>query len=211
MGAATKLGGAPPQGTNGKCNECDNPLDDFALRLIRRKAKQISRRLDFSRSDRPDLEQELALIVLRRLADFDPRRSHYNAFVTTVVERYTATILEHHAAEKRSHCRNGGSLHAPVEDSDGGGVELLATICSSQRSRHTGQQHRTHEDAWNVAHDVAAMLDQMPPLMRRVCELVMRDSKSVAARELGMSQGALYEMLGRILVRFEKAGLREYM
>jgi hypothetical protein len=51
----------------------------------------------------------------------------------------------------------------------------------------------------------------MPPLMRRMCELVMRDSKAAAARQLGMSQYALYEMLQRILARFEKAGLRDYL
>lgn len=39
----------------------------------------------------------------------------------------------------------------------------------------------------------------------------MREPKAAAARELGMSQGALYETLGRILIRFEKAGLREYL
>jgi DNA-directed RNA polymerase specialized sigma24 family protein len=205
MGAATKQDGAPPQPTN------NLPLDDFALRLIRRKAKQISRRLGFCRCDLPDLQQELALIVLRRLADFDAGRSHYNAFVTTVVERYTATILEHRSAGKRDFQRNGGSLNVTVADGEGGTVELAATICSSQASRHTGQHRRCSEDAWNLAHDVAAVLEQMPPLMRRACELIMRQSKAAAARELGMSQGALYEMLERILARFEKAGLRDYL
>jgi len=204
MGAATKPGGAPPHAQ-------DHRLDDFALRLIRRKAQQISRRLGLSRSDIPDLEQELALIVLRRMSDFDSRRAHYNAFVATVVERHTATILEHHTAGKRSPCRNGGSLNVTVADGEGGTVELAATICSSEGSRHTGQQRRPPEDAWNLAHDVAAVLEQMPPRMRQVCELVMRDSKSAAARQLGMSQYALYEMLQRILARFEKAGLRDYL
>lgn len=205
MDAVTKQDGAPSRPTN------NPPLDDFALRLIRRKARQISRRHGFNRSDLPDLQQELALIVLRRLADFDPCRSHYNAFVTTIVERYTATILEHRSAGKRAVHRDGGSLNVNVVDGEGSTVELAATICSSQASRHTGQYRRCSEDAWNLAHDVAAVLDEMPPQMRRVCELVMRESKAAAARELGMSQGALYEMLQRILARFENAGLRDYL
>lgn len=168
MAAAAKQGGETPQGTQSKCNQAENPLDDFALRLIRRKAKQICRRLGFSRSDRPDLEQELALILLRRLAGFDPRRAHYNAFVTTVVERYTATILQHHAAGKRTYHRNGGSLHVTVTDGDGGAVELVATLSACQQARHTGQQRCADEDSWNLAHDVAAVLDQMPPFMRKV-------------------------------------------
>ena len=35
--------------------------------------------------------------------------------------------------------------------------------------------------------------------------------KAAARRELGISQGALYEILQRILARFEKAGLRDYL
>ena len=189
----------------------DGRLDDFTLRLIRRKARQISSRLGFTRSDIPDLEQELTLIVLRRMPDFDARRAHYNAFVTTVVERHTATILEHRAAGKRSQCRQGGSINVPVADGEGGTVELSAIISSSDGSRHTGQWRRPAEDAWNLAHDVAAVIEQMPPQMRRVCELVMRGSKSAAGRELGMSQFAIYEMLERIRVRFEEAGLRDYL
>jgi RNA polymerase sigma-70 factor (ECF subfamily) len=212
MAAATKLGGATPRETrDGDRHDAACQIDDFALRLIRRKAKQICRRRGFSLSDRPDLEQELALIVLRRLIDFDPARAHYNAFVTTVVERYTATILEHRAAEKRSPCRCGGSLDEMVNDADGCSVPLSATMCESSQFRHTGQVRRSQVDACDLRHDVSAVLQQMPPVMREVCELLMSDTKAAAARKLGMSQGAIYEILQRVLVRFEKAGLREYL
>jgi hypothetical protein len=58
---------------------------------------------------------------------------------------------------------------------------------------------------------LANVLSQMPPTMRKICEVIMRDSKAAAARELDISQGALYEILGRIRLRFEKAGLRDYL
>jgi DNA-directed RNA polymerase specialized sigma24 family protein len=209
MGAATNLGVAPTY-ESGRDERLD-PLGEFATRLIRRKAKQLCRRLGFNRSDRPDLEQELALIVLRRAADFEPRRSHYNAFVTTVVERYTATIIERHEAWKRTYRRDGGSLHISVDVADGGAMELLATLSTTEQSRHTGQRRRPPEDAWNLTEDVASVIRDMPPLMRRVCELLMSDSKKAAAHELGLSQYALYETLQRILARFEKAGLRDYL
>ena len=44
-------------------------------------------------------------MLLRRLAKFDPTIAHYNVFVTTVIERYSATIIEHRTAESRSHQR----------------------------------------------------------------------------------------------------------
>jgi RNA polymerase sigma factor (sigma-70 family) len=194
--------GAPQKG---------NPLDDFTLRLIRRKAKQICRRLGFSRSDVPDMEQELTLIVLRRAADFDPSRSHYYGFVTTVVERYTATILEHQGAEKRTPLRCGQSLNSPVADPDGQLVDLVTTLCSAAQWRRTGKTQRSHDEAANLVDDVAQVLQQLPPQLRKACELLSRASKAEAARQLGISHGALYVLLRQLSKRFEEAGLRDYL
>jgi len=49
------------------------------------------------------------------------------------------------------------------------------------------------------------------PRLRDICERLKRDSKSSVARELGMSQGAFYNLLEQIRQRFEQAGLREYL
>lgn len=212
MATAPKLGGAPP-GPHTKCvaNGSSDPLDDFALRLIRRKAKQLSGRTGFSQSDRPDLEQELALVVLRRLPDFDPCRSHYNAFVTTVVERFVATILQHRSAEMRTYRRYGGSLNATVTDSDGRPVELVATMCSSQQSLRTGHAERPHEEASGLIRDVADLLDKLPPQLRELCKRLQEGSVSQVAREMGLSRKTLYRRRVNILRRFEQSGMREYL
>lgn len=213
MAAATKLcGGCPPEGPNVTSNGSgsDGPLDDFAIRLIRRKARQLSQKPGFSRSDQPDLEQELTLIVLRRLAHFDASRAHRNAFVTTVVERYTATILEHRSAEMRTHRRTSGSLNVPAVDADGRSVELLNIIPSSQQSRRTGQYPRPHEDAFDLAHDMNETVRRLPPRLRDLCERLKHDSISDVSRELGLSRTEIYRRISHIRQRFEEAGLRGY-
>ena len=43
------------------------PITNFAARLIRRKSRELTSRADFSTSDRDDIEQELSLVLLRRL------------------------------------------------------------------------------------------------------------------------------------------------
>jgi len=95
----------------------------FAAGLIREKAKQIARRAGFSKSDVDDLQQQLIGHVLENLAGFDPAQGHFNVFVKTVVERYTANILRDARAAKRDR-RETCSLSMIVDEDEYGPVEL---------------------------------------------------------------------------------------
>jgi RNA polymerase sigma factor (sigma-70 family) len=186
-------------------------FDEFTSRFIRSKVRQLIGRARFQEADRHDLLQEFALNLLQRRKHFNPDTATWQAFVVVICENCYATILEHRRAEMRSHEREAGSLNRPITDAEGNRAEFSSAIPDSQQARRTGQYRRSHEEVWDLAHDLADVVSQMPPTMRKVVELVMRSSKAAAARELGISQGALYEILGRILTRFEKAGLRDYL
>lgn len=186
-------------------------FDAFTARFIRSKVNKLIGRAGFTKSDRPDLLQEFALDLLQRRKNFDPDTATWEAFVVVVCENCYATILEHRQAEMRSHSREAGSLNRPIKDADGKRADFGSTIPDSQQAQRTGRPCRSQEEAWELAQDMADVLDEMPPMMRKVCEIVMRESKAAAARELGISQGALYDILDRILTRFEKAGLRDYL
>lgn len=186
-------------------------FDEFTSRFIRSKVRKLVGRAGFTESDRPDLVQEFALDLLERRKNFDPNTASWEAFVVVVCENRYATILEHRQAEMRSHAREAGSMNRPIKDADGKRADFGSTIPDSQQAQRTGRPCRSHEEAWDLEHDMADVLDQMPPTMRKVCEIVIRESKAAAARELGISQGALYEILGRVLARFENADLRDYL
>jgi hypothetical protein len=68
------------------------------------------------------------MLLVRRLDKFDPAVAHYNAFVTTLLNRYCATLIEQRQAQMR--CPRSGhvSLSQPVVDGDGSKCELGATI-----------------------------------------------------------------------------------
>ena len=55
-------------------------IDEYAVRIIKHKARQLVGRAGFTESDREDLEQEMMLDLLRRLPKFDPKRA--GQFVT---------------------------------------------------------------------------------------------------------------------------------
>jgi RNA polymerase sigma factor (sigma-70 family) len=186
-------------------------FDEFTARFIRAKVRQLIGRVGFTEADRDDLLQDFALDLLQRRESFHPDTATWEAFVVVVCENRYATLLAHRRAAKRSAEHEGGSLNRPIKDAEGNRTEFGKTLSDSQQQLRSGQHRRSQQDVWELAQDVARVLDEMPPTMRKVCEIAMRQSKAAAARELGISQGKLYEIIGRILARFEKAGLRDYL
>ena len=186
-------------------------LDGFALRFIRCKVNQLIGRAGLTESDREDLFQEFVLDLLQRRRHYDPRTATWEAFVVVVCQNCAARIIERQQAQKRTFRREAGSLNRFLEGKNDPRLEQVATIPESQRTKHTGNSCRSAQEAWSLPHDVQQVLAEMPPTMRKVCQLLMRYTKAQTAQKLGISQGALYEILERILTRFEKAGLRDYL
>jgi RNA polymerase sigma-70 factor, ECF subfamily len=83
----------------------------FAARAIRYKARQLAGRHGFSRSEREDIEQELRLDLLRRLAKFNPDIAPWNAFVRTLVDRHAATLI----AQRRRRIRATDDTESLIE------------------------------------------------------------------------------------------------
>jgi RNA polymerase sigma-70 factor, ECF subfamily len=182
-------------------------LDEFANRFIHSKVRKLVGRAGLTKSDREDLFQDFALDLIQRRQKFDPNSGNWEAFVVVVCENCYATILKRRLAQMRSHKREVGSLNQAI---DGKPTELGALISESQQARRTGRYCSPHKETLDLALDMAEVLREMTPRMLKVCELLMRGSKAEAKRELGIPQGVLYEILDRVSLRLEKAGLRDY-
>jgi RNA polymerase sigma factor (sigma-70 family) len=196
---------AKPSSHNQTSLDC---FDAFTIRFIGRKVSDLIGQAGLSQADRSDLLQDFAIDLIQRRKKYDPKAGKWEAFVVVVCQNRYASILAHHRAKMRSHTREAGSLSRHMDEN---GTEVGSTISDSHQARRTGQRARTEAESWDLSHDVAQVLAEMPPLMRKACQLIMRGTKAAAARELGMSQGALYDWLDRIRARFEKADLRAYL
>lgn len=185
-------------------------LDEVAARLIRLKARRLVGKAGFTRSDQDDLEQELTLKLLKHRAAFDPRQSHWHAFVTAVVERHAATLLRNKQVEKRDHKRVT-SLHVVVEDPLNGPGALADTIGRRERDARLGLSSRSDIELLDLRHDVAAVLESLPPRWREVCERLKHDSISQVARDLGVPRTTLSYLVRRLRKHFETAGLKDYL
>ncbi len=95
--------------------DCQNTyyeLGDYAHDLIRSKARTLIGKAGFTSADCEDIEQELALDLLVRLENYDPRKSKRSTFMARVVEHRIATLLE----ERRAACRDWRLCRESLDD-----------------------------------------------------------------------------------------------
>lgn len=171
-------------------------LDRFAQGIIRRKVRLLVSRAGFTKQDRRDLEQELVLRLLQSLDLFDPEKAHPNVFITTVVERAVAMILRDRRAKKR----------------DSGVVRSLQQgQTQDDKSPEPADPRPSDEEAYDLAIDLAEVLDRLPDDLRALAERLKSQSISQAARDLGVPRTTLQRQIQRLRQCFEDAELRIYL
>lgn len=186
------------------------PIDDFTVRIIRRKARQLVGRAGFTRSDVDDIEQELVMKVLKNRAAFDPAQACWHAFVATIVERHTATLLRDKRMEKRDFTR-ATSLDVLVVDPIEGLTQMASTIGQRELDARLGLKTRPEQEIAELIQDMKAVLDSLPPAWRQVCERLQTESVSQVSRDLGIARTTLSYLLRRLRRRFERSQIREYV
>jgi RNA polymerase sigma-70 factor (ECF subfamily) len=170
------------------------PTDPAVRVLIRRKAGQLIGRAGLTRQDTADLEQELLLHLLERLPGIACHRTYPEALVLTVLYRAAANVLRSRRAAKRDY-RRARPLHPGDE----------------ARAVRAGSGGRGAEQLAELAGDVAAVLITLPPEERDLAERLTRQSLAEVARETGVARTTLYGAVRRLRVRFERAGLKDYL
>lgn len=185
--------------------------DSFASQLIRQKARQLVRHPGFSKSDRPDIEQELAMELVRKYRCFDPERARETTFIARVIENKAVSLVRIRIAEKRDFRRSANSLNETVRDADGGSVERTQAFDASSATNHTGQFRRTDEDQSQLQLDIAEVFKLLPDDLRPLAELLMEVSEYAASRELGKSRRQVANDMSRLRELFEDADLRDYL
>ena len=192
-----------------KANDCHGVYSDYARTLIRIKARQLSRRADFSRSDEDDIAQDLTLHLLCQAQQFDPSRASAKTFVTHVVNSCVAMILRERARQKRMP-DNGTqvqSLESLVNVPDGPPVTLGETISLHDVQRRTGAVSKSEAEVRDNAEAFHHAMQSLPTAVREVCERLKVGSRASVAREMHMSRRRLAAMLAHARQQLEKAGL----
>lgn len=182
----------------------------FAQRVIRKKARQLAGNDSFTPSDREDIAQELWLDALKRLAKFDPAKGTIFAFLVTVVERQSLSLLRRQSAAKRDACRCK-SLNLSTHCGDGAGSDRAANLVQSAADWRLGVESCPPQHHVEVSHDVELTVAQMPPELRELCQRLPWRTVTDVAQEVGLSRSAIYARIKKVRKQFAEAGLREYL
>jgi len=173
-------------------------LNEYEMKLIRVKARHLAGRHGFGKSDREDIEQDLALHVVRHKEEFDPSRSREHTFVTRIVDRKIISILRQRFALRRDYRRNV-ALGERNDDQEDGRLQAVA----ERRAR--ADQHG------DLAIDLANTLKRLDSHKQHLCELLMRESIAEAARRLGLTRAQLRTRIAHIRELLTDAGLGVYL
>jgi len=186
-------------------------IDDYALQLIKYKARQLVGRVGFTESDREDLEQEMVLDLLRRLPKFDPKRAGRNTFIARIVEHKVATIIEAQKAGMRDYRLCSYSLNDRLEDEEGRSIERMETIDQEDYLRRTGKLSRPMSELRNLSIDLRSAVQTLPPELRELCKRLQTESVTEISRDTGIPRGTIYESIKKLRAIFEDAGLKDYL
>ncbi len=181
-------------------------VDDYAVRIIKHKARQLVGRYGLTFSDREDLEQELMVDLLQRMRHFNPAKAKKTTFIARIVERHIATLLEARHARCRDWRLCRVSLNTPHGNDRGDTRELIDHV-DSQGNLGNSEKETRQEAISNLHMDVERVLDTLPEDLRDLCERLRESNMAEIARETGVPRTTLYDKLTRIREAFRDAGL----
>lgn len=181
----------------------DPKLLEYANEIIRHKARQLAREPGFGPSDWEDIEHELLIAILEGWPAFDSSRASARTFVARIIENKAASLVRARRAAKR-----GVRQCTPPNGRAANGVW---NFDEEQVRGRRGIRFRSALETLSFRLDVASVLADLPNDLRRLCERLMCESLSDAARSSGRHRTTLYRAIRELRTRFSDAGLQEYL
>ena len=183
-------------------------LTAYAQSLIKFKARQLSRKPGFSRSDEEDVSQELTAHLLTQAGLYDPKRGSANTFADRVIKSAIAMLLRDRRRQKRAAGFTAQSLEQTYVRQDQGIASLRDVLGLADLYRRTG----AGDDDERRAETVAAVIEafqSLPPDLQDLCRRLIDGTAASAARELGISRRQFRNAIERVRHHFEASGLED--
>lgn len=180
----------------------------YAVQTVRHWARRLVQHPAFASSDLEDLEQDLMLDLHRRLPHFKPAKAGLTTFISQVVARCAASLIEKVTTEKRGGGQEIVSLNSKITNSrDAHSVELIEAIPNDQGIWEAQQPHWS--DRVSVHLDLDRIIGGLPQPLRLIAGRFLTDTVSEILSSAGLSRFCLKKSLATIQRAFVKAGYRE--
>ncbi len=180
---------------------------DYVKQLLRVKARQLTHKFGFNRSDQEDLEQDLTTHVLKQFHHFDPSRACVNTFVARIVDSAVAMILRDRWRIKRAAGIHAISLERTHVDGNGRKrTTLAAAVHEADLRRRCGGRVQDDQGQADLSADFERILAGIAPLHRQIALRLMNATETAIAHDLGISRRQVRNAVAAIREHFKQAG-----
>jgi len=176
-------------------------------RNIRVRAARLARSGVIPGMDAEDIEQDLRLDLLKRMARFDASRASFETFADRLIAHRIANLAATTAAKRAE--RSMKSLEAPIAPDRADGSLTLADITPEEAALHAPVNLGVVA-ANSLGQDVARLLHALSPGCRVVAIALGNMTAAEAARALGLHRSSVYARIARIRAVATSLGLQEY-
>jgi len=180
------------------------------MRIVRRRVRSVIGKYGLTRSDQPDVEQEIVLHLLKHLPRFNPQKSTWYTFAHRLACTKLQMIVRHQKRNKRRQDRSMVSLATPVLDADGRFVPLAETLGPGEGVVLCGREVPPGPEQVERKLDVARVVAALPPDLRQLAEYLMSGSAYKAREDLHLSWRKVAKGLAALREHFEAAGIEYF-
>ncbi|MCL5103670.1 MAG: RNA polymerase subunit sigma-24 [Armatimonadetes bacterium] len=186
-------------------------LDAQMINLIKHKAWGLVGTIGFTISDRDDIEQELALHLIKCLPRFDSERGRPMTFVARVLDNKIATMVEARMTQYYDFRMHSFSLNELCQDVQEFTDERGEEMDEDGYLIRSGHQSRPSLEMLEMCVDLERVVSRLPRRLRELCRHLQIGNVTEVSRATGVPRGRVYLDIARLKTIFEDAGLGEYL
>jgi RNA polymerase sigma factor (sigma-70 family) len=170
-------------------------IDDYVLKRIDFRARQLAIKFRLPDDRRDDLAQEMVVELLKAADRFDPDGSAtWHTYACRVLDLAVKKLAQ---AECRMRQREAGR---PIRLSDSGEGAPSAI----NNPAHEGEDELAQLE---LKLDIDVVLERMPTRLQKVCRLLMRLSPTEAAEAMGIHRNSIYRLIAQARAYFMEPSL----
>lgn len=163
-------------------------------------------------SDRPDIEQELAIALWQESPKFNSRQSSWNTYAYHVLEKHLQKIIRSYCQPTARYTRNPDmSLNTLVSDPEypDWGIEVIEQI--NEDGLFEDCTSLPEHKGISLKIDIEQFVSRMSPDMQKLCTALKNMQICDAAKKLGISRTTLNERIKIIKNGMIDHGLNTYL
>lgn len=178
---------------------------------IRAATKKVLYSGEILKHERPDIEQELAVVLWKESRNFRSRQSSWNSFSYHVLENHLQKIIRARTQPTARYCSAQSiSLNSPVPDSDD--CDAISELIDQINSDGLMEDGTSPSEPVQIVlkMDIEEFMNGLPADLKKICDLLKIMRINDVAKTLKISRTTLYKKIKAIKNGMIRCGLASF-